>query len=177
MKYVKVEPQFKKCVTDTTTWKKVIEGETAYLTKCETYRGGSFLINVPETPEEIKECLAYRDMTLSEAYEYFGEDFDLNELWLPNPDEDWVEMGDYQAELLDMYDGCATDWNLILSDDIMSEEDQEELLDKLEMVYDEEHDLGIAEEGWEECDCVQEIHCELTLSECDEYGNVLEESE
>ena len=74
MKYVKVEPQFKKCVTDTTTWKKVIEGETAYLTKCETYRGGSFLINVPETPEEIKECLAYRDMTLSDAYEYFGED-------------------------------------------------------------------------------------------------------
>ena len=84
-------------------------------------------------------------------------------------------MSEYRAELLDMYDGCATDRNLILTDDVMSEEDQEELLDKLEMVYYEEYDFGITEEGWEECDCVQEIHCELTLSECDEHGNVLEE--
>ena len=177
MKYFRIEPEFKKAVTDTETWKKEIEGETAYLTKSETYRWGAFLVRVPETDEEIKECLEDKDMTMEDVKNFYGEDFDLNELWLPDPTDEWYEMSDYQADMLEMWDGCATDWDIIVSKDVLDEEAKEEMLDHLMVVYDEEFDFGIVEEGWQEVDCVQEIHTTLSIVECEEDGTPLEECE
>ena len=177
MKFYRVEPEYKKCVTDTTTWKKEIDGETAYLTKCEAYRWGAFLIRVPETDAEIDERLEEKEMTREDVKNFYGEDFDLNELWLPDPTEEWFEMADYQAELLEMWDGCSTDWDLIVSSDVLDEEAKEEMLDHLMVVYDEEYDFGLNEEEWEDIDCVQEIHTTLSIVECDESGTPLEECE
>lgn len=177
MKFYRIEPEYKKAVSDTTTWKKEINGETAYLTKCEVYRWGAFLIRVPETDEEIDERLEEKEMTREDVKNFYGEDFDLNELWLPDPEDGWYEMPDYQAELLEMWDGCSTDWDLIISEEVLSEEDKEEMLDHLMVVYDEEYDFGLNEEGWEDIDCVQEINTTLSIVECDESGELLEECE
>jgi hypothetical protein len=79
--------------------------------------------------------------------------------------------------MLEMWDGCATDWDIIVSEDVLDEEAKEEMLDHLMNVYAEEFDFGIVEEGWQEVDCVQEIHTTLSIVECDEYGEPLEECE
>ena len=51
------------------------------------------------------------------------------------------------------------------------------MLDHLMVVYDEEYGFGLNEEGWEDIDCVQEIHTTLSIVECDESGTPLEECE
>ena len=37
-------------------------------------------------------------------------------------------MADYQAEMLEMWDGCSTDWDIIVSSEVLDEEAKEECL-------------------------------------------------
>lgn len=174
MKYYLIEPQFKKCVTDLSTWKKEFEdGTVCWLTKEELYRSGSFVVRYPETDDEILEELQDRDIdSLEDFYEFYGEDAKLEELWLPDAEEEWFEMEDYHAEMLEMWDGCATDWNLQVVRGDMTEEEKEDLLEQLENLYAEEFDCGIESDGWEHKGCHQQIHCALSINECDEHGEV-----
>jgi hypothetical protein len=54
----------------------------------------------------------------------------------------------------------------------MTEEEKEKLLEEIETLYAEEFDCGIESDGWDHKGCHQQIHCALSINECDEHGEV-----
>lgn len=127
---------------------------------------GCFLIEVPETKEEIADFCAQHDYDESEF-----EDIQL----LPDDDEDFIEVDDYHAQMIESDDGCWQEW-CVASHQDHDEDQAQALAEEAEAAWDENWDTGVEQLGWQEADpaffC--EIHCEVDVVECDELGTVLE---
>lgn len=192
MKYYRIEPTYKKSVVEFTYFRRPLEeltnneedkGKFAFAHKELGWRWGSFMISVPDTPEEIKEFLEERggyDSVQEYLADYHGEediivsDTTLQEYLLPNTEDDFVDLTeDYDAEMIDCWDGCWEDWSIRTNGPKL--EDVDEMLEEIEQAYDEEYEEGVEELGWEFLDNQFEIQSSVTVVECDEHGNVEEQ--
>ena len=174
MKYYLLEPKEKKSVVEYQTFSKEINESKIYAIREEGYRGGSWIIHVPETDEEIDLRLEELDMTRDDIVAYYGEDINSmgEKFFLPDPDEDYHELNDYDFEMIQMYDGCWADWKIVATLDTMCEEDQDDLLVKVEELWAEDYDFALTDDGWSDDGTTTEVQCEILLRECDESGYV-----
>lgn len=175
MKYYRIEPTYKKAVVDYISFTK--DGVTA--TKELGWRWGEFMINVPETDEEIlawgnrnEEYYETLDDVRNDYGLELGEEFPLS-TFLPEETDEFVDLDDYDYEMLSIRDTCWEYWNISSAD--MSEEDKEALIEELEEIYNEEYEEGIENAGWEYSYANTEIHTSVSVKECDDTGSVLDE--
>jgi hypothetical protein len=186
MKHFLMTPDYKKSMVEYTRFTKMIDGVNTHLVQEVGYRGGEILLHVPETLEEVHEWLFTREMTYEDAVESFGA---KPSLWpfLPTSDMEYIDVDDYDNEFMQAYDGCWSDWSINqytslpdISDKDhgikpMTVEEKDEMLESIYSIYDEGDLEAIEEDGWEISTCHWEIHCGVTLEECDERGNILDE--
>ena len=194
MKHFRIEPTYKKSVIELSTFRRPLEeltgndedkGKFAYLRKELGWRWGSFMISVPDTEEEIKEFLEERGSYESVAEylaDYHGEEdiiiesTTLQEYLLPSVDDDFVDLTeDYDAEMLDCWDGCWEDWDITTNGPKL--EDVDEMIEEIEEAYSEEYEEGVEALGWQFIDNFFEIHCNVTVTPCNEHGEVEEQEE
>lgn len=194
MKHFRIEPTYKKSVIELSTFRRPLEeltgndedkGKFAYLRKELGWRWGSFMISVPDTEEEIKEFLEERGSYESVAEylaDYHGEEdiiiesTTLQEYLLPSEDDDFVDLTeDYDAEMLDCWDGCWEDWDITTNGPKL--EDVDEMIEEIEEAYSEEYEEGVEALGWQFIDNFFEIHCNVTVTPCNEHGEVEEQEE
>ena len=194
MKHFRIEPTYKKSLIELSTFRRPLEeltgndedkGKFAYLRKELGWRWGSFRIDVPETEEEIKEFLEERGGYDSVAHylaDYHGEEdiivesTTLQEYLLPSEDDEFVDLTeDYDAEMLDCWDGCWEDWDITTNGPEL--EDTDDMIEEIEEAYSEEYEEGVEALGWQFLDNFYEIHCNVTVTPCDEYGEVEEQEE
>ena len=196
MKHFRIEPTYKKSVIERTMFKRPLsdltdegkENQWAYLEKELGWRWGSFMISVPDTQEEMDEylkeaeydnlfdfasdhgCTYYED-----DVEKLPEDFSILDVLLPSTNDDWVDLTeDYpDAEMIECWDGCWEDWTIRTGGPKLS--DTDEMMEEIEEAYSEEYEEGVEELGWTFVDNFFEIHCKVTVTPCDETGNVFEE--
>ena len=173
MKHYLMEPKNKKSVAEYDVFQKEIDGVTYRVVKEEVYRWGSWVVNVPSTDKEIKEWLDNRGETLEDMIDCYEsiEEFPF----LPDLSDDFIELEDYDTEFLEMWDGCSSDWYLQDPGGNISEDKSEEIIDLVMDIFSENYHEGLEDEGWENVDCFQQIHSEVTLKECDDTGSVFEE--
>jgi|DEB0MinimDraft_10_1074344.scaffolds.fasta_scaffold61944_2 hypothetical protein len=162
MKYYIIEPKYKKSLIE---YEHYVREDGARIVVETLWRGGSFMLTVPETESEIKELLG--DAYDEDDVEYYT--------WLPEEGEDYIELDDYQYEMLGTFDGCAEDYNFYNMSDKIDEEAQEEMMEVLQeegnsVLWDENPMF----EGFEVDSCYYEIHGEFVLTECDENGKIEE---
>jgi hypothetical protein len=171
MRQFKMEPTWKKSVVEYTQFFK----DGVHLTREEGWRGATFLINIPETEEEFLEwCNEKGYETIEEVKEWYSHVFE-NEaivdkyLAICGPDlgDKNFEMDDYDHEMVEMWDGCWADWTIATHGEIsLTEEEKDELLERIEELYDEDHIEGLEQDGWEQTNYWVEIQCPVTLEEC-----------
>ena len=194
MKHFRIEPTYKKSVIELSTFRRPLEeltgndedkGKFAYLRKELGWRWGSFMISVPDTEEEIAEFLEERGSYESVAEylaDYHGEEdiiiesTTLQEYLLPSEDDEFVDLTeDYDAEMLDCWDGCWEDWGIAVPGDEL--EDTDDLIEEIEEAYSEDYEEGVEALGWQFIDNFFEIHCNVTVTPCNEHGEVEEQEE
>jgi hypothetical protein len=194
MKHFRIEPTYKKSVIELSTFRRPLEeitgndedkGKFAYLRKELGWRWGSFMISVPDTEEEIAEFLEERGSYESVAEylaDYHGEEdiivesTTLQEYLLPSEDDEFVDLTeDYDAEMLDCWDGCWEDWDIVTNGPKL--EDVDEMIEEIEEAYSEEYEEGVEALGWQFIDNFYEIHCNVTVTPCNEFGEVEEQEE
>ena len=194
MKHFRIEPTYKKSVIELTVFRRPLDdltgneedkGKFAYLRKELGWRWGSFRIDVPETEEEIAEFLEERggyDSVAEYLADYYGEEdiivesTTLDEYLLPNTEDDFVDLTeDYDAEMIDCWDGCWEDWDIVTGGPKLS--DVDEMMEEIEEAYNEEYEEGVEALGWQFMDNSFEIHCNVTVTPCNEYGEVEETEE
>ena len=194
MKHFRIEPTYKKSVIELSTFRRPLEeltgndedkGKFAYLRKELGWRWGSFMISVPDTEEEIAEFLEERGSYESVAEylaDYHGEEdiivesTTLQEYLLPSVDDDFVDLTeDYDAEMLDCWDGCWEDWGITVPGDEL--DDTDDLIEEIEEAYSEDYEEGVEALGWQFIDNFFEIHCNVTVTPCDQFGEVEEQEE
>ena len=194
MKNFRIEPTYKKSVIEIATFRRPLEeltgndedkGRWGYLRKEIGWRSGQFMISVPDTEEEIKEFLEERGSYESVAEylaDYYGEEdiivesTTLQEYLLPSEDDDFVDLTeDYDAEMLECWDGCWEDWGITVPGDDL--ENTEEMIEEIEEAYSEEYEEGVEALGWQFIDTFFEIHCNVTVAPCNEYGEVEKSTE
>ena len=194
MKHFRIEPTYKKSVIELSTFRRPLEeltgndedkGKFAYLRKELGWRWGSFMISVPYTEEEIAEFLEERGSYESVAEylaDYHGEEdiivesTTLQEYLLPSVDDDFVDLTeDYDAEMLDCWDGCWEDWGITVPGDEL--DDTDDLIEEIEEAYSEDYEEGVEALGWQFIDNFFEIHCNVTVTPCDQFGEVEEQEE
>ena len=197
MKYFRIEPTYKKSVVEFTYFRRPLEeltnndedkGKFAFLHKELGWRWGSFMIPVPDTQEEIDEYIkeegydsvfefasAYGCTDIVNDKEILPEDFSMVDVLLPSTDNEWIDLTEDHpnAEMLDCWDGCWEDWNIKTNGPVLS--DVDEMMEEIEEAYNEEYEEGVEELGWEFLDNQFEIHCNVTVVECDEHGQVEEQ--
>jgi hypothetical protein len=194
MKHFRIEPTYKKSVIEFTVFRRPLEeltgndedkGKFAYLRKELGWRWGSFMISVSDIEEEIAEFLEERGSYESVAEylaDYHGEEdiivesTTLQEYLLPSEDDEFVDLTeDYDAEMLDCWDGCWEDWGITTNGPEL--EDTDDMIEEIEEAYSEEYEEGVEALGWQFLDNFYEIHCNVTVTPCDEYGEVEEQEE
>lgn len=194
MKHFRIEPTYKKSVIELSTFRRPLEeltgndedtGKFAYLRKELGWRWGSFMISVPDTEEEIKEFLEERgnyDSVAEYLADYWGdediivESTTLQEYLLPSEDDDFVDLTeDYDAEMLDCWDGCWEDWDITTNGPKLA--DVDEMIEEIEEAYSEDYEEGVEALGWQFIDNFFEIHCNVTVTPCNEHGEVEEQEE
>jgi len=198
MKHFRIEPTRKKSVVEFTYFRRPLEeltnndedkGKFAFLHKELGWRWGSFMLSIPDTQEEIDEYIkeegydsvfefasAYGWTDIVNDKEILSEDFSIADVLLPSTDDEWIDLTeDYpHAEMIDCWDGCWEDWNIKTNGPVLS--DIDEMMEEIEEAYNEEYEEGVEELGWEFLDNQFEIHCNVTVVECDEYGQVEEQA-
>ena len=194
MKHFRIEPTYKKSVIELATFRRPLEeltgndedkGKFAYLRKELGWRWGSFMISVPDTEEEIAVFLKEQGEYESVAHylaDYWGDDDiidqspSLEEYLLPSTDDDFVDLTeDYDAEMLECWDGCWEDWDIKTGGPKLS--DTDEMMEEIEEAYNEEYEEGVEALGWQFIDNFFEIQCKVTVTPCDENGKVKVEEE
>ena len=192
MKHFRIEPTYKKSVVEYTVFRRPLDdltgneedkGKFAYLRKELGWRWGSFRIDVPETEEEIKEFLEERggyDSVAEYLADYWGdediivESTTLEEYLLPSTEDDFVDLTeDYEAEMIDCWDGCWESWDIVTGGPKL--EDVDEMIEEIEDAYSEEYEEGVEGLGWQFMDNSFEIHCNVKVTPCNHYGEVEEE--
>ena len=178
MKQYRMEPTHKKCVIEYETFTKLIGGVKTYVIKEVDYRWGGWIINVPESKKEIREwCETVRGETLDEMLEYHSTVKDIQ--FIPDTTMEWIDIDDYDTEMLEMWDDCLCEWAVhqyepqdLKDCELMSEEDLETLKDSIEELWEEDGSMGLENDGWESTGYSAQVHCSVTLEECDEYGRI-----
>ena len=160
MKYYIIEPKNKKSVIE---YEHYVREDGARIVVETLWRGGEFKLTVPETESEIKELLG--DSYDEDDVEYYT--------WIPDEDDTYVELEDFQYEMLGTFDGCAEDYNFYNTMDKIDGEIQEKMQEVLEengsSVLLDNHPMF---EGFEVEGSFYQIHGEFVLTECDEDGIV-----
>jgi hypothetical protein len=186
MKHYLLEPTYKKSVVEFTLFKrKNEEGKDIFLRKELGWRWGSFMISVPETPEEeleFAESLGYDSVEtlLEDHYGYGPEDeMSLQDILLPDESDDFVDITeDYgHAEMIECWDGCWEFWSVDSYHVELDEDEQEAIIEEVEEAYGEEYEEGVEALGWEFVDTYFEMHCSPKLTPCDENGQVAENAD
>ena len=77
--------------------------------------------------------------------------------------------------MIDCWDGCWEDWDIVTGGPKLS--DVDEMMEEIEEAYNEEYEEGVEALGWQFMDNSFEIHCNVTVTPCNEYGEVDEEEE
>jgi len=118
--------------------------------------------------------------------DFILEDTPLEEYLLPNTTDEFVDLTeDYEnVEMLDCWDGCWEFWNIRQNDfsipeggSLLSDSEQQELTEQIEEMYAENYDEGLIDDNWEHVDTWYEIHSSVTVTPCNHYGQVEEETE
>ena len=176
MRYYKLEPVYKKSVIEYTTFIK----DDVLATYEVGWRWGEYLIKIPETEEEFLEWSnRYAGFdNVEEAKENYSDIFENDSIidkymaiCGPDLESEFHEMEDYDHEMLSTWDGNWADWSVSsFGPNALTEEAQEELVEQIEEIYNEDYEEGLEREGWTHKDFWTEIHCAVTLVECDEDG-------
>jgi hypothetical protein len=175
VRYYLLEPKWKKSVYESERFKKTLEdGTTVYATLEVCWRYGKYLIQVPETNEELDSWAEERDVLVED---YGGYD-ECREALMPDDDEEttYHELDDYDYEMIETWDGISEDWNIHAWGPSKDEvnENIDEYIEELEEAYQENYNEGVNELGYDEDTFFVEIHCPIILTPCDESGNPLE---
>ena len=158
MKYYIITPKTKKSLFELQHY---VREDGARIVVETTWRGGEFKLTVPETEAEIKELLG--DSYDEDDVEYYS--------WLPEDDDDYVELDDYQYEMLGTFDGCSEDYETYNMDEDESEFLVEILEEEGSSVFWDEVEMF---EGFESEACYYAIAGGFVLTECDENGKIEE---
>ena len=173
MKHYLMEPKNKKACAEYDIFQKEIDGVTYCVVKEEVYRWGSWILHVPDTKQEIADWLEDMGETMESMIDCY-ESVDKFP-FVPDSSDDFIELADYDAEFVEMWDGCSCDWYLQDPKGEIPEDKSEEIIDLVQDIFSENYHEGLEDEGWENVDCFQQIHSEVTLKECDDTGSVSEE--
>lgn len=170
MKYYTVEPTVKKSLYETEIFSKFMGDGTAIHARLQScWRWGSYMIAVPETVDEIDEwCEAH-----GVQVEDFGGYDAIIENLLPDPESEYTELGDYEYDNLETFDGISADWEIEVFGPSSSKIDKDELLKQIEDAWEKDWLEGIENLGFESVGTEVEIYCPLNITECDEQGNPL----
>jgi len=173
MKHYLIEPTYKKSVIEREIFDR--QDDDRILTMETGWRWGAFIIDVPETEEEIKTFLESR---CYDSLEEFLEDHSktsLSEFLLPNETDEFIDLSeDYDFELLFTDDGCWTDFTVTTRKSELDEDTAHEMSEELSELFFEDGWCGLEENGWESLGTDYSIDCSVTVSECDENGRPLE---
>lgn len=165
MKQYVIRPQYKKSIAEWTTFRKEIDGTRYTLQREVGWRWGTFIINVPETDEEIKAFMeqhGYEDMDV--MLDDFGVT-SLEEMCLPEEGDDDVELDSYDYEMVDCWDGCWEDFNLQCYGEEVDEDEQEAIVDEARELYEEGYEEALEDAGWEQALYGYNISGGFTLTE------------
>lgn len=181
MKQLIMEPTYKKSVLEYQVWTKEIDGHQVRAVLEIGWRWGSFYINIPET---IEEAIAWANervgdpnyyKTIEEVYnDYSGGCNDFNVLtqsFCPSEEYEYIELDDYDTEMIDCWDGCWEEWTVHVPHN--SELDSDSIREEVEEGWQEESWDWMQENGWEEQDGYFDICCNPKFSEVDENGNAI----
>lgn len=170
MKHYLIEPTYKKSIIETERFDR--QDNDQLLTMETGWRWGAFMIDVPETEEEIQTFLESR---CYESLEVFLEDHgatSLSEVLLPSEDDETVDLSeDYDFDFLYTDDGCWTDFDISTNE--MDDDEAHELSEQVGESFFEEGYTGLEEGGWESLGTDYYIDCPVTVVECDNNGNPL----
>jgi len=160
MKTYEVTPAYKKSISETRFWIKP-KGEGNIFAEHETiWRSGTFIISVPETDEEIKQWLDYRDMT-EEDLEYIS--------FLPKEDDEQVDLSDYDFEISDTWDAVSEEWGVSWYPlNILTEDRLFTMTEEVEEKWREGWEEALINDGWEELDSEYIIHGGVIIEECEQ---------
>lgn len=137
MKNYILEPKNKKAITEITKWVKEDEFGKYEVHHEVEWRTGSFSISVPETIEEKALWASEHGMTV--------DSLDSHK-FLPNSDDELINMDDYYAEMIECNDGTYQEYSLVSYPDDADEELVDEINDGLE---DDPEDF-LEDNGWED---------------------------
>jgi hypothetical protein len=206
MKYFKIEPTYKKSLVEFTIFTRPLsdfredakENQRATLIKELGWRWGEFMVEVPETDEEVAEWLKWKepgcesfydlavDYGLTELDEETGEEVLpsdktiselIEQLLLPDLEDDYIMLTeDYpDAEMQSTWDGCWEDWSIRSNGEILEGEDVEAMIEEVVEAYSEEYEEGVEELGWSFQDCEYEMHCKPMITQVDIDGEEIGE--
>lgn len=174
MKHYRIEPTYKKSVVEFRVWKK----DNITATQEIGWRWGEFIIHVPETEDELKEWCQIRGyegiQDLKDSYGLEDDEPIPQSAFLPEETDEYVELDDYDWELISTWDGCWEYWSVAATDKKMEDEEKEALVEEIESIYEESYEDGLYEAGWEDIAYYTEIQTQVSIQECDESGNIIE---
>jgi len=173
MKHYLIEPKVKKSVVEREFFQRTREDGVVEMLEMETgWRWGSFMINVPETEEEIQYLVDdWGVETLAEYLEDRGAET-LEQALLPDLDEEELLLTeDYNADVLDCDDGCWVTFSAYGKG--LDEEQREALVEQAQEAYGDDYYEGLENLGWQPEDVYYELHGGFELTECDDGGNPL----
>lgn len=175
MKHYRIEPTYKKSVVEY----RVFQKDNLMATQEIGWRWGEFIIHVPETEDELKEWCEYRGY---ESIQDLKDSYGLEEgepipqfVFSPEETDEYVELDDYDWEMISTWDGCWEYWSVTGPD--LKDEEKEALVEEIEAIYYEEYENGLYEAGWTDTACYTEIHTQVSIQECDEGGEVYEDND
>lgn len=168
MKKYLLEPSYKKSVLEYQVWEREVDGVKQRATLEIGWRSGSFELSVPETEDEVTEWANNRVgdpsyyKTAADVYNDYGVETyeEMKSNFLPDEEEDFIEVGDYDYEMLETWDGCWEDWSLA--------SDDEELLEEIQEGWEEDSWDYMEQNGWMETMCYYEMTCPPVLKEVEE---------
>ena len=190
MKHFLLEPKLKKSVSEYQRFVKQIDDKNSYTATMETgWRWGSWVINCPETEEEVVEWgnnrvgdpSYYKNaMEVVEDYGYDTLEEFVEHATKPEETANFHELDDYDHELIETWDGCWEYWEVQAWGDHredVTDEEIEELQEHVEEIWYEDYNEAMYEDGWEEQAYWTDINCEVKLTPCDQNGKVFEGEE
>jgi len=136
MKEFIITPKYKKSLLEITIWNKTDE-TGSYTVRHELWwRTGRFSVSVPETTEE--------KVAWAEIHDYGLDELEHVE-FLPNEDDEEIDLDDYFAEMLDCDDGTYEEFSLTKHPD----DADDEIIEEIEEGLSDEAEEYLDENGWE----------------------------
>lgn len=175
MKYFKLEPTLKKSIAEFTRWEQRLgNGDAIHAEYEQGWRSGTFIISVPDTAEEVNQWLM--------DHEYDIEDFGMDigavrDFAKPVSDSEYYELDDYDYVIEALEDSCWSDWNIEVhraSDTKMTAvSTDDDIAAVIAAAWEEQEFDGVEALGYTQGEMRYEITSTITLTECDEDGNIL----